>query len=133
MGCYARTCVHLREIRQLPRPIQLVGSVIGRKQWLSKCAERSTMPVRGRRDERRREKRKTLRGETAVTDSVRQVPGASKGSKGSQVLRSDERSAGFDYVRDDHRRRIRVTVHANMTRKDWLAIIDRQASEGTWS
>src|SRR5262245_18323858 len=88
------------------------------------------MPARARRDERRCEKRKTLRGETAVTDSVRQVPGA---SKRSEVLRSDQRSACFDYVRDDRRRCIRVTVRAKMTRRDWLAIIDRQASEGTWS
>ena len=83
-----------------------------------------------RRHERRGVKRKTLRGETAVTDSVRQVPSP---SKANEVLRTHEGSAGFDYVRDDHRRRIRVTVRAQMTRRDWLAIIDRQASDGTWS
>ena len=65
-----------------------------------------------------------------MTDSVRQVPSQ---STASEVGRDHQRNAGFDYVRDDRRRRIRVTVLATMTRKDWLAIIDRQASEGTWS
>jgi hypothetical protein len=40
---------------------------------------------------------------------------------------------GFDYVRDDARRRIRVTTHHWLPLEDLTAIIDRQAGEGTWS
>jgi hypothetical protein len=51
----------------------------------------------------------------------------------SAARRAHRRSSCFDYVCDHDRRLIRVTVRATMTRQDWLAIIDRQASEGTWS
>jgi len=40
---------------------------------------------------------------------------------------------GFNYVRDDARRRIRVTIHQWLPLEDLTAIIDRQAREGTWS
>ena len=42
-------------------------------------------------------------------------------------------SPPFDYVRDDARRRVRVTVHRTLRRHDLISIIDRQVSEGTWT
>lgn len=39
----------------------------------------------------------------------------------------------FTYVRDDTRRRIRVTARGTLARADFIAIVDRQAVEHTWS
>ena len=41
--------------------------------------------------------------------------------------------AAFDYVRDDARRRIRITAHRALQGDDLLAIIDRQAADRTWT
>jgi hypothetical protein len=41
--------------------------------------------------------------------------------------------ARFDYVRDDARRRIRVTAHQPLQGDDLIAIVDRQVHEDTWS
>jgi hypothetical protein len=37
------------------------------------------------------------------------------------------------YARDDERRRIRVAVADSVTLPELIAIVDRQASEGTWT
>src|SRR5262245_20249520 len=36
------------------------------------------------------------------------------------------------YIRDDDRRRIRVTIADSATLAELIAVVDRQASEGTW-
>jgi hypothetical protein len=41
--------------------------------------------------------------------------------------------AGYEYIRDDARRRIRINVRDALTGADIIALVDRQASEGTWS
>ena len=41
--------------------------------------------------------------------------------------------AGFDYVRDDARRRIHIIAHRALQGDDLLAIIDRQAADRTWT
>ena len=38
----------------------------------------------------------------------------------------------YDYVRDDAKRRIRVTVHERLSSEELIGIVDRQAEEGTW-
>jgi hypothetical protein len=41
--------------------------------------------------------------------------------------------ARFEYVRDDARRRIRVTAHQPLRAEDFIAIVDRQVREHTWA
>jgi hypothetical protein len=36
------------------------------------------------------------------------------------------------YVRDDERRRIRVTVNDSSTQADWIASVEQQLAEGAW-
>jgi hypothetical protein len=46
---------------------------------------------------------------------------------------ADSRPERYDYVRDDARRRIRITVHEPLTAEELIGIVDRQAEEGTWT
>jgi hypothetical protein len=39
----------------------------------------------------------------------------------------------YDYVRDDVRRRIRITAKAALQARDFAAVMTRQAAEGTWA
>ena len=42
-------------------------------------------------------------------------------------------SVRFEYVRDDIRRRIRVTAHVPFQAADLVDILDRQVAEGSWT
>jgi hypothetical protein len=39
----------------------------------------------------------------------------------------------YKYVRDDERRRIRITIDDTSTVDDWIASVDRQLGEGAWA
>lgn len=39
----------------------------------------------------------------------------------------------YEYLRDDAHRRVRVTLRVPLDPSDYVAIIDRQASEGAWT
>lgn len=41
--------------------------------------------------------------------------------------------ARFDYIRDDARRRIRITAQQPLQAADLIFIVERQISEGTWT
>jgi hypothetical protein len=43
------------------------------------------------------------------------------------------RAGRYDYRRDDALRRIRVTVRVPLESSEFIAIVDRQAAEGTWA
>jgi hypothetical protein len=45
----------------------------------------------------------------------------------------DSTSAPYSYNRDDARRRVTVVARDELTRDDFMAILDRQVSENTWS
>jgi hypothetical protein len=42
-------------------------------------------------------------------------------------------AAAYDYIRDDERRVIRVTIRERHGAEELMAIVDRQAGEGTWT
>jgi hypothetical protein len=59
---------------------------------------------------------------------------ASDGARGSAGAKPPGSSwMAVHYVRDDVRRRIRVTLEGNISIPELLMIVDRQASENAWS
>jgi CheY-like chemotaxis protein len=59
------------------------------------------------------------------------VPLPARGAVGSSAS-WQETAPRFTYVRDDDRRRIRVTALVALEAADVAAVVERQASEGTW-
>lgn len=70
------------------------------------------------------------RGKSGITLEVfRRIEDADAWLTSSSVRRSE---AAITYQRDDRRRRINVTLVGEVSVEDLLAIVDRQAAEGTW-
>jgi hypothetical protein len=46
---------------------------------------------------------------------------------------ADGQRQRYDYVRDDAKRRIRVTLHQRLSADELIGIVDRQAEEGAWT